>query len=286
MLKVFKKATTSWLASHPMTHAAAASYYAVFSLPGLMIIMISIATFFVDEEVVRGHIHNYIGNFIGKSTAENVESIIDNARISSTGLTTLIIGGGILLFGSTGLFNQLKVSMNSVWGIKPRQEKLVLRLVVNRFVSLSVAIMIGFLLFMSMMLSAASEVFGNWLVTRFPALDFITASEFGISFLTISLLFTIIYKILPDVRIKISYALVAGVMCAGLFIIGEFFFSNAVKILSPQNVFGAAGSIILLMLWVTYGCMILQYGAEFIKALMQASDDDIRTKRFAQPFDL
>ncbi len=287
IINVFQNATKSWVSNQPVMHSAAASYFAVFSLPGILIILVSIATFFIDEEIVRGHIHNYIGNFMGQGVAESVESIIDNARLSSTGWITLIIGGGIILFGSTGLFNQLKVSMNSVWGITPRQEKLVLRLLVNRMVSLSVAILVGFLFLMSMFLSATLEVFGSWMVKRFPELYFMEASDFSISFFTITLFFTIIFKVLPDVKIKMKYALLSGALCSLLFMLGEFGFAYAIDIIAPQSVFGAAGSIILVMIWVTYGCMILQYGAQFIKALMHEYEDEdtIRTKRFAQPFD-
>lgn len=280
MIDVLKTAVKSWISHQPLTYSAAAAYFAVFSMPGLLIIMISITTFLLDEEMVRAQIQNYIGNFIGQSAADSVEQIIDNARLNSNGLFTLIIGGGILLFGATGLFNQLKTSFNAVWGVKTKPEKVILKLFVNRAVSLGVAIMIGFLLLMSMYMSAALELYGNWLIQKYPHLGFIKFFELTISFVTISILFSLIFKVLPDVKINVKYALAGGVVSAILFLMGEWAFAQAIDRFFPKNVFGAAGSIVLIMVWVTYGCMILQFGAEFIRALMKKYEDQIRTSRY------
>ena len=171
----------------PMTYSAAAAYFAVFSLPGLMIIVVSITTFFLDEQLVRTHIQGYIAQFMGQDVADSVESIIDHARLNSTGFITLLIGAGILLFGATGLFNQLKITFNAIWNVHTKPEKIFLRLVINRAVSLSAAIMIGFLLLISMYLSAGLKVFANWLIDHFPDLGFLKMIEIGVSFFTISL---------------------------------------------------------------------------------------------------
>lgn len=269
-----------------MTHSAAAAYFAVFSLPGLLIIVISITTFFLDEELVRSQIQSYVGNFFGQTVADSIKNIIDNARIDSSGIVTLLLGSGILLFGTTGLFNQLKTSFNSVWNIQTKPEKTILRIFINRAVSLGMAVMVGFLLLMSMYLSAGLNVFGTWLSEEFPTLKFTKFVEMSVTFITISILFTMIFKILPDVQIKLKYALAGGVLSCLLFMIGEWGFGKALDHLFPKNVFGAAGSIVLIMVWVTYGCMILQFGAEFIKALMQRYEDEIKTTRFVERFQL
>jgi len=282
MFDVLKSSAQSWMNSQPLTHSAAAAYFAVFSLPGLMIIVFSITTFFLDEAMVREQIQNYIGNFIGQNVADSVEQIIDNARIQSSGILTLLLGGGVLLFGATGLFNQLKTSFNAVWGLETKAEKTILRMFVNRAISLGVAVMIGFLLLMSMYLSAGLKVFGNWLVAEFPTLGFVQLLELGATLLTISLLFTLVFKVLPDVYIKMKYALAGGFLCALLFLAGEWGFATALDNFFPQNVFGAAGSIVLIMIWVTYGCMILQFGAEFIKSMMTRYEDGVKTTRFVK----
>ncbi len=268
-----------------MSHSAAAAYFAVFSLPGLLIIVISITTFFLDEELVRAQIQTYIGNFIGENVADSVQNIIDNARLKNSGLLTLLLGGGILLFGATGLFNQLKTSFNAVWNIKTKPETTILHALFNRAVSLGVAVMVGFLLLMSMYLSAALKVFGNWLVSEFPDLGFMKVLEFGVSFFTISLFFTMIFKVLPDIYIKLKYAFAGGVLSSLLFLLGEWGFARALDSFFPQSVFGAAGSIVLIMMWVSYGCMILQFGAEFIRELMKCSNSEIKTTRFVKSYD-
>jgi membrane protein len=286
MIEIFKNALSSWIRSRPMTHSAAAAYFAVFSLPGLLIIVISITTFFLDENLVRSQIQIYVGNFIGASVADSVLEIIDNARLKSSGFFTIILGSAILLFGATGLFNQLKASFNSVWKIETKSENTIMHALFNRMVSLGVAVMIGFLLLMSMYLSALLKLFGNWLVTEFPDLGFVKILELGATFLTISLLFTLIFKVLPDIYIKLRHAFSGGVLCALLFLLGEWGFARALDSFFPQSVFGAAGSIVLIMIWVTYGCMILQFGAEFIRSVMKQGDSEVRTTRFVKSYEL
>lgn len=217
---------------------------------------------------------------MGQSAADSVEQIIDRARLNSTGMATLLVGGGILMFGATGLFNQLKTSFNAVWHLKAKPEKTVLRLLVNRAVSLGMAIIIGFLLLMSMYLSAGLKVLSAWLVEEAPDLGFIKIFESSISFLTLTILFALIFKILPDVLIKLKYALAGGILCSLLFMAGEWGFAQALDYFFPKDVFGAAGSIILIMVWVTYGCMILQFGAEFIRSMMNSAEEDIKISRF------
>jgi len=285
MIKLLQEAVTSWMRNQPLTHSAAAAYFAVFSLPGLLIIVISITTFFLDEELVRSQIQTYIGNFIGENVADSVENIINNARLQSSGFFTLLLGGGILLFGATGLFNQLKRSFNSVWNIKTKPEKTILHALFNRAVSLGVAVMVGFLLLISMYLSASLKVFGNWLVSTFPDLGYVQTFELLITFLTISVLFSMIFKVLPDIYIKLKYAFAGGVLSALLFLLGEWGFAKALDSFFPQSVFGAAGSIVLIMVWVTYGCMILQFGAEFIRVLMNRYEDEVKATRFVKSYD-
>ncbi len=285
MHKILSEAFKSWIKKHPLTHSAAAAYFAVFSLPGLLIIVVSITTFFLDEALVRSQIQTYVSNFIGENVADSVENIIDNARLKSSGLFTLILGGGILLLGATGLFNQLKKSFNAVWNIETKPEKTILHALFNRAISLGVAVMLGFLLLISMYLSAGLKVFGNWLVSEFPDLEFIAILEFCATFLTISLLFTMIFKVLPDIYIKMRYAFAGGILSASLFTVGEWGFAKALDIFFPQSVFGAAGSIVLIMVWVTYGCMILQFGAEFIRALMKCYDDEVKTTPFVKSYE-
>ncbi len=282
MLNVFKNTIKSWMGNTPLTYSAAAAYFAVFSLPGLMIIVVSITTFFLDETLVRSHIQNYVGQFMGQEVATSIEHIIDRARLKSTGFVTLILGASILLFGATGLFNQLKTTFNAVWHVHPKSEKTFLRLVVNRAVSLGVAVMVGFLLLISMYLSAGLKIFANWLIAHVPDLGFLKIMELGVSFLMISLLFTMIFKILPNVKIQIKYAFAGGVVSSFLFMLGELGFAKAIATFAPESMFGAAGSIVLLMIWVTYGCTILQFGAEFIKALMAHHEEEIRYSRFVK----
>lgn len=280
MWNVFKATFKSWISNTPFMYSAAASYYAVFSLPGMLIIILSITSFFLDEEMVRTQIQGYIGSYMGQDVADSIQSIIDKARLSDTGPKTLIIGGGVLLFGATGFFAQLKNSFNAIWDVRPKPEKTILRFLVHRGISLCVAITFSFCVLVSMYISAALKVFGLWMILQFPQLGFLRLLEISVSFVTITLLFTLIFKLLPDVKIKLKYAFVGGTLSSFLFMLGGLFFTKILEIIAPESAFGAAGSIILIMMWVTYACMILQFGAEFIKALIERTEAEIRTSRF------
>ncbi|MEM7618688.1 MAG: YihY/virulence factor BrkB family protein [Pseudomonadota bacterium] len=282
MFGILKSATKSWLFNQPLMHSAAAAYFAVFSLPGLLILVVSILTFFMDEEFVRTQILDYIGEFIGPNVARTTNNMIDNARLNSRGSYTIILGGGILLFAATGLFNQLKASFNAVWGIQAMPEKAILRLALNRAVSFGVAIMIAFLLLVSMYVSAGLNVFSVWLASAFPVLGTFKVVEIVITFVTISLLFTFIFKILPDVVIHMKYAAIGGGASALIFISGEYGFAKILKAVFPYSIFGAAGTIVIIMLWVTFACMILQFGVELIKAMMIHDKVAIKTSRFVK----
>lgn len=280
MLQILLKTFKSWISNAPLTYSAAAAYYAVFSLPGMMIIIVSVATFFLDEEMVRTQIQDYIGSFMGEETALIIQNIIDNARLSDAGPQTILIGGGILLFGATGFFTQLKHSFNAVWGIKPLPERRLLRFLTYRGISLLLAIIFSLFVLVSMYLSAALKVFGIWLIAQFPDLAFLRVLDMSVSFIVISFLFTLIFKLLTGVKIKMVYAFIAGTLSSFLFLLGGLAFTKILETIAPQSVFGAAGSIILLMIWVTYVCMILQFGAEFIKSLVDHKDDEIKISSF------
>lgn len=280
MFKILQKACSSWLNSSPFTYSAAAAYYAVFSLPGMLIITLSIATFFLDEQMVRAQIEEYVGRLIGPEVADIVQRIINNARLGNSGGKTLFIGGGILLFGATGFFTQLKKTFNAVWQVEPVSEKTILRFLVYRGTSLFTAIIFGLFVLLVIYLSAVLKVYGGWLIEHIPDLQALRALELGVSFLSVSFLFALIFKLLPDVKVKLLYAFVGGIFSSGLYVLGGFLFARILHVIEPQSVFGAAGSIILLMIWVTYVCMILQFGAAFIKALVEHKDDEIRVSCF------
>tara|TARA_B100001989_G_C24533801_1_gene463181 strand:- start:217 stop:1071 length:855 start_codon:yes stop_codon:yes gene_type:complete len=281
MLEIAKKTIWTWSENSPFMHGAAAAYYAVFSLPGLMIIIMYITTFFLDEEMVRTQIQNVAGDFVGEDVANTIQNIIDRARIAGGGWS-LIIGGLVLLFGASGLFNQLKNSFNEIWGVKGKPEKTILWTVINRVIAMGMAILIGVILLCSLYLSTALKLFSNWLATKIPELEALQTLENAFSFLVIAFLFTLMFKILPDVYIKIKYAFLGGVLCSFLIMLGEMLFTMALQFYSPQSVFGAAGSIVLLMLWINCACMILQFGAAFIKVLILKFEADVRTTRFVE----
>jgi len=271
MLTILKKSLGNWLSDDPFTQSAAAAYYAIFALPGLLIIVMAMAAFVFDqnqvEEVVLGH----ISNILGAQTAQSVDQIVTETQQGDRDVWAMIAGAVTLLFGATGLFAQLQRSLNRIWEVEIKKSTGWMAFLKSRITSFSLILVIGFLLLISLSLTAIMTMLGEWLSAQFSPSLALTLSSLNMvfSFLTITALFTFIFKILPDAIVFWRDAFWGGALSTFLFIIGEYALNYYFALAEPQSSFGAAGSIILLMLWVSYSCMILLIGAEFAKTHAQ-----------------
>lgn len=271
MISLLVKTFKNWIKDDPFTHSAAAAYYSIFSLPGLLIIIMSLAAIFFDQQQVEDLVLEQIKGSLGSETANSIKNIVEETQSSNRDIWRLLIGIATLLFGATGLFAHLQRSLNKIWEVEIKKSVNIFKLVKNRLISFSIILIIGFLLLISLSLTAALTIFGEWLDTYFSSeWEFILYPlNVIISFLIVSTLFSAIFKILPDVIVPWKSAIMGGIVSSIFFTFGENALNIYFELVEPQSSFGAAGSLILLMLWVSYSCMIVLIGAEFSKVYTQ-----------------
>lgn len=267
IISIGKKTVSAWLDADPFRQSAVVAYYAIFSIPALLVIVIALAGLAFGREAVQGEISNQIGSAIGHESAKQVEEMIANSSGEKTSIVATIIGIVTLILGSTGVFTQLQTSLNQIWDVKVIADKKWLKSLKDRLFSFGLVLSIGFLMLVSLLLTTGLEVFSDWIKAYLP--DFMLyvfhLINFVISLGVISVLFALIFKILPDAKIQWRDVIVGAMVTTLLFILGKFLLGIYFAKASPGSTYGAAGSIILIMLWVSYSCMILFLGAEFTK---------------------
>lgn len=262
---------SSWYAKDPFRQSSTIAYYAIFSLPALLVIVIATAGFIFDKQAINGQIYDQVSRVMGADTAEQVQSIVLKASQSPKSLWAAVLGVITLLFGATGVFAELQKSLNLIWGVEPKPVKttrsiwLYLR---TRLFSFGLILSIGFLLLISLVLDSALAAFSNYMKTFWTAgaVVFFHALSIIISLGIISVLFAMMFKILPDVKTKWRHIWSGAILTALLFTLGRFALGMYFGKAQPESTYGAAGSIVLILLWVSYSSMILFFGAEFTRA--------------------
>src|SRR5690606_32263226 len=249
--------------------AGALAYYTVFSLPPLLVLVIIIAGLAFGRQAVEGHVEREIAGLIGPSAAEQIQTMISNAsqRLEAGGgLIPTIIGVGALIFGATGAVAQLQKALNRAWEVQPAPSRSgIITFLFKRLLSFGMIIGTGFLLLVSLLLSAIVSAFGNRLQEYLPDafVDLPTILDFVLSFAVITVLFAAIFKILPDAKIRWRDVWVGAGVTAALFVVGKVLIGLYIGRSNPGSMFGAAGSLVLVLLWIYYSSLIMLIGAEF-----------------------
>ncbi|MFN8343934.1 MAG: YihY/virulence factor BrkB family protein [Spirosomataceae bacterium] len=244
------------------------AYYTVFSLGPLLVVIISLCGIFLGREAVQGEIYRQLNNFLGEDTALQLQVIIQKAAISNKSTMAAIVGFGTLLLGATSVFAEIQDSINVIWGIKAKPKKNWLKIIQNRFLSFSVIISLGFLLLVSLAITTVLDGFSDRLQSVFPEVTQVLFYILNqvITFIVISTLFGVIFKVLPDAKIKWKDVLTGAMLTAVLFMVGKFGISFYISQTEIGSTYGAAGSLAILLVWVYYSSLILYFGAEFTKA--------------------
>ncbi len=264
---LLKISLSSWWSRDPFRSSTVISYYTIFSLPGLGLIVINLAGYFYGTEAMTNQISAQVGDMIDQDTAETVERIIANAYTNQGFTVSSFISIAVLLFGATGVFYQVQQSLNFMWQVEPRPEQQILKFLMDRLFSFGMILVIGFLLLVSLLLSSLISGLGQWLTESFFGLIDVVLSiaDILLSLTVITVLFAAIYKFLPDVKIRWKDVWVGAFVAALLFTIAKFFLGLYFGMGNPGSMYGAAGGIILIMLWTTYNALILLFGAEFTR---------------------
>lgn len=251
--------------------AAALAYYTVFSLAPMLIIAIAIAGFVWGEEAARGQLLDEIAGLVGEDAAGMVQTMIQNAGSTGRGIVATVVGIVTLILGATGAFTQLQAALNQVWDV-PEEETRggIVGMLLSRLLSFGMVLSIAFLLLVSMVVSAAVSALSEFVVDLAPGMNFlISALNFGLSLVIITGLFALMFKFVPDARPRWKDVWIGAIVTALLFVIGKQLIGFYLARSSTASVFGAAGSLVLILLWVYYSAQIVLIGAEFTAVYAQ-----------------
>lgn len=249
-------------------YSASLAYTTVFSFGPLLIVIIFLCSIFFGQEATQGKIYSQMQQFVGKDAALQLQTIIQNASISNKGSFAAVIGIVTLLLGATTVFAEIQDSINTIWGFKAKPKKGLWKIIRNRFLSFSVVVSLGFLLLVSLAISTILEGLNDQLKARFPDVTVVIFYMLNliISFVVITSLFAVIFKVLPDAKTKWKDILPGALASGILFMIGKFAISFYIGKSNVGTTYGAAGSLVVLLLWVYYSAIILYLGAEFAKS--------------------
>ncbi|GAO28305.1 YihY/virulence factor BrkB family protein [Geofilum rubicundum] len=281
---LLKGTAKAWSQDDPWRHSAIVAYYAILALPGLMVIIITMLGYLWGTKSAEGRIYDEINSVMGQSAADSIQSIMENAAMGDSSLIATIIGIGALIFGATGVFFHLQISINKIWQVESDPKNQILRYLIDRSKSFGFVLVIGFLMLISFVISALLMALQQYLQQWFPSIIYhlFWIAELVISFGVITLLFALIFKYLPDVHIGWRSVWIGALITSFLFALGKevlsFYFGQS----NPGSVYGAAGSLIIILLWVSYSCLILFFGAEFTWIYTKRYGIKFRPKSYAK----
>jgi membrane protein len=263
--KMLKDTVLAFINDEALSRGAAIAFYTVTSIAPVLLIVIAIAGLAFGQEAAQNAITAQLSDLMGQQTAEVLQAAVANASSKSSGITATIIGIVTLLVTASGVFGEMQAALNAIWKAKPKGTT-VSRLIRARAASLGLVVTLGFLLMVSLVVSTALTAFGNYLDAILPFGKIIlTVLNVLVSLLLISCLFAAIYKVLPDRDLQWSDVVVGAVATAILFTIGKSLISWYIGSSAVASSFGAAGALIVLLLWVYYSAQIFLLGAEFTK---------------------
>lgn len=244
------------------------AYFTVFSIGPMLLVMIFLADVFYGRVAVEGRIFDQLNGLVGPVAANQIQDIIRNATLSGKTTLTAIIGFTTLLIGATTVFSEIQDSINAIWNLKPKPKKGWLKILMNRLLSFSVVVGLGFVLLVSLIVNGLIEGMMDRLQQNYPDLTVRLVYIFNllITFIVITLLFSVIYKVLPDAKIKWKDVLIGSMSTAVLFMLGKFAMTFYIGTSDIGSTYGTAGSLVVLLLWVYYSSVILYFGAEFTKS--------------------
>jgi len=283
---LLKETVQEWTDDDVPRLAAALAYYTVFSLAPLLIIVISAAGLFFGQEAVEGRIVGQISGLVGERGAEAVQAMVANAARPGAGLIATVIGLCTLFIGATGVFAELQEAMDTIWDVKPRPGQGIWGTVKRRVLSFTMVLGTGFLLLVSLVLSAAVAGLAGYLETRMPGISILSRLlTHALGLALTSAVFALIFKMVPDIEIGWRDVWLGAVLTALLFSIGRFALGEYLGRGAFASSYGAAGSLVVILFWVYYSAQIVLFGAEFTQVYARSRGSEIRPSANAVPAD-
>ena len=279
---LLKLALREFIGDDCLKLSASLSYYTIFALPPLLIIIISTCGIFFGPDAVRGEVFGQINKFVGNDAALQIQNTLKNVTLSHNNFFANAVGVIMLLIGATGVFSEMQSSINFIWRLDAKPKRRFLKFLENRILTFSMVGCLGFLLLVSLMVNTLFDVLSNRLTAHFPNIaTFLFYLNHFVLFILVTMLFTLIFKTLPDGKISWKDAIIGSSVTSLLFMIGKFAISAYLGHSTLASVYGAAGSLIVILIWVYYSANILYFGAELTKVYAHAHGEKIIPNDYA-----
>lgn len=284
MFSYTKTVFKEFSADNIFKYSASLAYYTVFSIAPFVIILTTLSGFFFGKEAMQGEIYDQLNSLLGSNAALQIQDTIKNIHVTGNNFFASVLGIIILLIGATSIFGEIQDSINKIWGLRVKPKKVWWQLIITRLLSFSLILSIGFVMAVSLILNALVSAFGKFIGTYIQeySIYFIQITEAILSFLIANVLFSLMFKILPDAKIKWKDVLFGGFITAIFFTIGKLAIGFYLGQSNFSSLYGAAGSIIIFMVWVYYSSIILYLGAEFTKVHAKLYGGKILPKEYAE----
>jgi membrane protein len=265
--KVIKGTASAFSQDNCIKLAASLSYYTIFSIGPLLIIIISLSAVFYGRDAVQGKLYGQISGLVGSDAALQIQDIIKKSQHANKGFVGTVIGAVVLFIGATGIFTEIQDSINYIWSLRAKPKRGIVKFIINRLLSFSLIVSLGFLLVVSLVVSALLDLLSDRLTQYFPdtTVYIFYVLNIAIILVIITILFAIIFKVLPDGKIRWKDALIGAGFTAILFIIGKAGIGFYLGKSNLGATYGTAASVIIILTWVYYTSIILYFGAEFTK---------------------
>ncbi|TAE38983.1 MAG: YihY/virulence factor BrkB family protein [Sphingobacteriales bacterium] len=283
ILPLLQQTYTRFTDDRGLKLSAALAYYTIFSIAPMLIVLIAVTGIFYGQEAIQGKVFSQLNHFIGNKSAAQVQDILKQMQLSGKGTFAIITGVITLIIGASGVFIEIQDSINLIWRVKAKAKRGWVKLIIDRVLSLSMVASLGFLLIVSLIINGLVLALSSILTRFLPdiTLLIIVLLNQGITLLVLVALFSIIYKILPDVDIAWKDVRAGAVFTSLLFMLGKYAIGLYIESSSIASVYGAAGSFLLVIVWVYYSAAILYFGAEFTQVYAQSYGGKIKPSKHA-----
>lgn len=285
--QILKHAATNFMEDKCMKMSASLAYYSIFSLGPLLLIVIWLLGFFYGEHLegstAQQEVLRSLSQILGDDVTKLIKETMDNLAVSTQSTIGILIGIGTLVFTSTTIFIEIQDSINTIWKVKPKPRKSWVKFILDRLTSFSMVLGLGFLLITSLLINSVITILMNYFYEIIPGVpnEILAYLNVGVTFLITTVIFGFIYKVLPDANVKNRDIVGGAVFTSLLFMLGRFGITLYLENNATASAFGAAGSIIILLLWIYYSSAILYFGAEFTKEYAIHFDHRIEPSEYA-----
>ncbi len=275
---LLKDAAVAWNQDKGPLLAASLAYYTLFSLAPLLVISVAVAGFVFGQAAVEGQLVGQIEDVVGREIAITIQRIIENAAtVGASGILATVIGVIFLFIGASGVFGQLKTALNMIWGISTEPGSGLLSVIKTRFLAFTMVLGIGFLLLITVAMSVALSALRRYLATLSPVLvSSLTRLDIIVAMVVITVLFAVVFRLLPDAEVAWRDVWLGAIVTSMLFALGEYLIGLYLTHSSVGSAYGAAGSLVVILVWIYYSALILMYGAEFTKLYANRYGSKIR----------